>query len=682
MKPAPNSTSVLWRFYRLWCLHLGYAIIAGMSQVSGMAGQDSGRLSLSVHRPGRLLHRLHLSSYLLALLLLSLFAWAPLLYPGYIQVHSGFLPVLNLADLAAAPDRLHRLPRVGVAHDLLRGEGPLAYWLALPFRLLLGDVDAVKAIFGLSIMAGGLGTYVLVRRTAAGTLRRPARAAILKTAFHARKDTTADEKRAAADDQAPFFWAGESDAPTRAAVLAGVVYMLWPPLLATIYVRGALAEALFMGLWPWVLWIGAGPKWCEEEEEGERIEERGEGSGSRREAVAFGGFVLAGAVVVALMFLAQPGLALWAVPVLLAWAAWTGRDWRSRLWVVAGVVMGTLLGSGLLWLLYGGVGLGGGQAPNFADHAVYLYQLFSADWGFGVSTPDWKNELPLQLGLATTGLAMLAVVLSVGRAKSASQRKDESANGDHPPPAIRHPLRFAVLAAAILILLTTTIARPLWTWLPFLARPLSYPWQLYALVGPLLALLAGSVVLLERRLARLPVWAGLVALTVLSSYSYLAPRFTQVQPDPTIATIFGDRQIALLTAKVSLEPAARSRPAEEQPASAPSEARSLEATQAVTVTISWQALRPLDFDYNVFVHAVDDNGQIITQWDGQPRRAGEPYPMTSWSVGEVVIDSYRLELTEDGLARLRRVNLGLYNWQTGERLPVNGDNQVTLEVGP
>jgi hypothetical protein len=29
-----------------------------------------------------------------------------------------------------------------------------------------------------------------------------------------------------------------------------------------------------------------------------------------------------------------------------------------------------------------------------------------------------------------------------------------------------------------------------------------------------------------------------------------------------------------------------------------------------------------------------------------------------------------------------RVDVGLYNWQTGERLLVNGDDKVMVEVGP
>jgi hypothetical protein len=533
--------------------------------------------------------------YLLALLLLSLFAWAPLLYPGYLQVHSGFLPVFNLADLAASSGKLAWLPTIGATPDLLRGEGPLVYWLALLLRPLAGDVGAVKAVFALSIIGAGLGVYVWARR-----------------------DLASSEGEASGMELQGLL-AG------RAGLLAAVVAMLWPPLLATVYVRGALAETLFMALLPWALWAVAGG----------------------RRQVSRSAHVFAAGLLVAALFWTQAGLALWATALLLAWALWPGAPRRSRGMAAAAVVVGALLGGGLFILLHRGAGLAG-PALDVAAHAVYLYQLFSPAWGFGVSTPGWQDGLPLQLGFAALSLATLTIVLSFGKRAHVSR------------------FTFHAIAALALILLTTTLARPLWR-IDLLAATVTYPWQLFALVGPLLALLAGAVVTVERRLAVLPVWAATVALVVLSSYAYLAPRFTQVTPDPTASAIFGVNQVTLLDSGVQ----------HQVPAATPE----IAATHALTVTVAWQGLQPLDFDYNVFVHALDAAGNRVAQWDGQPQRAGEPYPMTTWPVGEIVQNSYRLEL-DPAAAPVQRVDVGLYNWQTGERLPVNGDDKVMLEMGP
>ncbi len=543
--------------------------------------------------------------YLVALLLLSFFAWAPLLYPGYLQVHSGFLPVFNLADLAASPDKLTWLPTIGVTPDLLRGEGPLAYWLALLLRPLAGDIGAVKGVFALSIIALGLGMFAWARRDLSGVAG----------------------DSAGADDPAATL---KGLLSARAGLLAAVVAMLWPPLLATVYVRGALAEALFVAVLAWALWAVAGGRW----------------------QVSRFKHVFAAALLTAILFWTQAGLALWATALLLAWALWPGAPRRNRGIAAAVVAVGALLGGGLFALLHRGLA---GPALDVAAHAVHPYQFLSPAWGFGASTTGWQDGLPLQLGFAALGLAALTVVLGYGQRARGSQ-----------PRFTFHALRFAAIAALVLILLTTTLARPLWS-LDLLAATVTYPWQLYALVGPLLALLAGGLLVVEPRLAVLPVWAATVALVVLSSYAYLAPRFTQVTPDAAAPAILGGNRVTLLDGAVSQD----WQSSEGLPV----------LPRDLTVTVAWQALQPMDFDYNVFVHAVDAAGNRVAQWDGQPQRAGEAYPMTTWPVGEIVQNSYRLEM-DPAAAQVQRVDIGLYNWQTGERLPVNGDDKVTLEVGP
>jgi hypothetical protein len=598
-------------------------------------------------------------AYLLALLLLSLFAWAPLLYPGYIQVHSGFLPVFNLANLAASPNKLTWLPSIGVTPDLLRGEGPLAYWLALLLRPLAGDVGAIKGIFALSIIALGLGVFAWTQRDLSG--------------FEG-ASTGADGL-----DANPTGLLS-----TRAGLLAAVLIMLWPPLLVTVYVRGALAEALFMALLPWALWAVSVVRW--------------QVAGGKFRVSRFT-HVFAAGLLAAGLFWTQAGLALWATALLLAWALWPGTAMRSRGITAGAVAAGALLGGGLFALLHRGLGVSG-QALDVAAHAVYPYQLLSAAWGFGVSTTGWQDSLSLQLGFAALSLAVLTVVLgSAGlfhkptaghRSPTPALRAGASVlrTGKPGSPIIEYPLGLAAIAALVLILLTTTLARPLWR-IELLAATLTYPWQLYALAGPLLVLMGSAAIVIERRLAVLPVWAAAVTLVVLSSYPYLAPRFTPVAPDPAAPSIFGLGQVTLLTAAVSVgeadaaedwEPSRRDR-LEQGATPTPTEGEGRGEDEALTVMVAWQALQPVDFDYNVFVHALDAAGNRVAQWDGQPQGDGEPYPMTTWSVGEIVENSYRLEL-DPTAAQVQRIDMGLYNWQTGERLPVNGADKVMLEVGP
>ena len=141
--------------------------------------------------------------------LLPVFAWAPLTYPGYLALHSGFLPIFNLNDLMGHLSDFAWAPLIGQPHDLWRAERALPYLLAAgPHLLGLESLTAVKFVFGASIVAGALGVYAWTR--------------------------------------------GQIGAG--AALLASFLYVLLPMNLATIYVRGAYAEAVFLGLMPWILY--------------------------------------------------------------------------------------------------------------------------------------------------------------------------------------------------------------------------------------------------------------------------------------------------------------------------------------------------------------------------------------------------------------------------------------------
>ncbi|MCS6844175.1 MAG: hypothetical protein NZ528_07630 [Caldilineales bacterium] len=539
--------------------------------------------------------------------MLSLFAWAPLLYPGYLQVHSGFLPVFRTAELAAAGDKLRWLPTLGATLDPWRGDGPLPYWLALVLRPLAGEVAAVKGVLALSILALGVGTLRWVRQALAAASAPP-------------------------------------EVADGAGLLAAAVVMLWPPLLATVYLRGALAEAVLLALLPWAL---------------------GAVSATRSRSWRYA--AVAAAALTAALYWTQAGLALWTTGLLLAWSLWPRAERDNRRLAALAVVAGAVVGGGALWLVHGRAAADA-PALDVAAHAVYPYQLLIADWRFALSTPDWKNELPLQLGLAALSLAALTTVLAWGGRPTEAHVS-----------SLRPALGFALLAVAALAVVSTTAARFLWRGVPAMAATVTYPWQILGLAGPWLALLAAALPAVERRLAILPALAAAVALTVLSSYPYLAPRFTQVLPDDAARpALFDGGRVTLVRARVGAEALA-----EQGPVTSKAEAVEAQpvAEEGLPVSLAWQALQPAEFDYNVFIHALDAQGNRVAQWDGQPLRGEEAAPMTTWQVGEVVVGLYRVPVDPAG-PPVRALHVGLYNWQSGQRLPVGNDDKVVLEVAP
>jgi hypothetical protein len=84
------------------------------------------------------------------------------------------------------------------------------------------------------------------------------------------------------------------------------------------------------------------------------------------------------------------------------------------------------------------------------------------------------------------------------------------------------------------------------------------------------------------------------------------------------------------------------------------------------LTLYWQAEQPDGVDYTVFVHLLDEDGQLVRGHDNQPVRGS--YPTGIWEPGEVIPDEYGLD-TSDLPPGEYRLEIGLYVLATGERLP-------------
>jgi len=96
---------------------------------------------------------------------------------------------------------------------------------------------------------------------------------------------------------------------------------------------------------------------------------------------------------------------------------------------------------------------------------------------------------------------------------------------------------------------------------------------------------------------------------------------------------------------------------------------------ALRVTLHWRALRRMS-SYKVFVHLYDvRSGDLVTQHDAAPKEW--TYPTNWWESGEVVSDEITLSL-EDIPAGVYRIEVGVYNPETLERLPVQTDSGAPL----
>lgn len=98
--------------------------------------------------------------------------------------------------------------------------------------------------------------------------------------------------------------------------------------------------------------------------------------------------------------------------------------------------------------------------------------------------------------------------------------------------------------------------------------------------------------------------------------------------------------------------------------------------EALTVQLYWRAEAPVDTSYTVFTHLLGPDGAKYGQKDGIPQNGARPTDI--WLVGETIVDEYKIDVAEDAPPGVYVLAVGMYNWETGERLPAR-ESQKHLE---
>jgi hypothetical protein len=96
------------------------------------------------------------------------------------------------------------------------------------------------------------------------------------------------------------------------------------------------------------------------------------------------------------------------------------------------------------------------------------------------------------------------------------------------------------------------------------------------------------------------------------------------------------------------------------------EARAVVTEAGIVVDLTWRKEDDVPPGVTVFVHMVDENGQLVAQGDGDP--FGGMFPLSSWERGMMASDVRTIVTGERNLS----VHVGLYDRMSGERLRVWG----------
>jgi hypothetical protein len=96
----------------------------------------------------------------------------------------------------------------------------------------------------------------------------------------------------------------------------------------------------------------------------------------------------------------------------------------------------------------------------------------------------------------------------------------------------------------------------------------------------------------------------------------------------------------------------------------------LQVGEAIHLTLYWRALDEMEVSYTVFVHLINKKNQIWGQRDSVPGNG--TLPTTGWVKDEIIADEYEFTVKPDAPPGEYLIEMGMYNAQTGYRLPVLG----------
>jgi hypothetical protein len=276
--------------------------------------------------------------------------------------------------------------------------------------------------------------------------------------------------------------------------LAAAAYLYAPYFAVDLYVRSAMEEFAVFPLFAFAFW--------------------GFGAYAKRHRPVYW---LVGVSSYAVIMCCHFPAALLFTPLLIAFlgaTAWIENS-RSILWRQAAGWALALALSAFVWApaLFGEKNVAMNRAVEghgrFADHLVYLHQLFYSPWGFGVSVPGPDDGMSFAIGWSHLLLASVADIWIYRRGKP-------------------HDLRLTqFFGAAAVLLCVLMLQDALWVWvhIPLLQFVL-FPWRL---LGPVALCVALLIAPLGRLLASVPGWrrlgmAAAMALLMVPNLSHLRAR--------------------------------------------------------------------------------------------------------------------------------------------------------------
>jgi hypothetical protein len=98
----------------------------------------------------------------------------------------------------------------------------------------------------------------------------------------------------------------------------------------------------------------------------------------------------------------------------------------------------------------------------------------------------------------------------------------------------------------------------------------------------------------------------------------------------------------------------------------------LEPGDQLVFTLFWTSEAPAEHYWSVFTHLVTSDRAVVAQHDKVPYDG--LYPTDRWWPGQIIDDDYTIALPADASPGDYRLGVGMYDWQTGDRLSLRAPN--------
>lgn len=276
-----------------------------------------------------------------------------------------------------------------------------------------------------------------------------------------------------------------------AGVVGALSYALLPYAAVNIYVRGAFAEYLAMGLLPWVFYAWSNL------------------STVRRQLFAV--------IVTTLFLLSHNLIPLLAFPFVIIWII-LNKPEKLKSWIIPIIFAITLSAFYLVPLLFERSFVQADSVARTTDyslHFVTISQLWNSAWGYGGSAAGVEDGMSFKVGKVQLLLALVGSILILLRSK----RKE----------------LFFVFSGILALFMTTSFSSFVWRSIPLISI-VQFPWRFLVLAGFFVSILAGySITIIHNKIIQSVYALAIVILLLFFNLKYFSPQstFKSIQSDFT-----------------------------------------------------------------------------------------------------------------------------------------------------